>query len=206
VADNMTDKPSAIEELKSRAAADPNDEIAHFSLGRALLAPTDGSAPDPAEAAKALQRVIALNPNISKAYQLLGDAQLKSGHRDYAIETLTEGVNVAHRRGDMMPQNEMMKMLADLGAPVPKFEDAKTAVVSAGEVYCKRHSGVGPKLEKPPMRNAFGQEIFENICANCWKEAIGFGTKVINELRLPLSDPQAQKMWDQHIREFLNLK
>jgi hypothetical protein len=29
---------------------------------------------------------------------------------------------------------------------------------------------------------------------------------VINELRLPLSDPQAQKMWDQHIREFLNLK
>ena len=31
------------------------------------------------------------------------------------------------------------------------------------------------------------------------------GTKVINELRLPLSDPQAQKVWDQHIREFLNL-
>jgi hypothetical protein len=31
------------------------------------------------------------------------------------------------------------------------------------------------------------------------------GTKVINELRLPLSDPQAQKLWDQHVREFLNL-
>jgi hypothetical protein len=29
---------------------------------------------------------------------------------------------------------------------------------------------------------------------------------VINELRLPLADPQAQKMWDQHVREFLNLK
>jgi hypothetical protein len=29
---------------------------------------------------------------------------------------------------------------------------------------------------------------------------------VINELRLPLSDPQAQVAWDQHIREFLNLK
>jgi Fe-S cluster biosynthesis and repair protein YggX len=31
------------------------------------------------------------------------------------------------------------------------------------------------------------------------------GTKVINELRLPLSDPQAQKIFDQHMREFLNL-
>jgi len=28
---------------------------------------------------------------------------------------------------------------------------------------------------------------------------------VINELRLDLSDPRAQKMWDQNIREFLNL-
>ncbi len=32
---------------------------------------------DAAEAAKSFQRVIALNPNISKAYQLLADAQLK---------------------------------------------------------------------------------------------------------------------------------
>jgi Fe-S cluster biosynthesis and repair protein YggX len=32
------------------------------------------------------------------------------------------------------------------------------------------------------------------------------GTKVINELRLPLADPQAQKMYDQHMLEFLNLK
>ena len=61
-------------------------------------------------------------------------------------------------------------------------------------------------LPKPPFRNAFGQKIFENTCAACWKDAIGQGTKVINELRLPLSDPQAQKIWDQHIAEFLNLE
>ena len=183
------------------AESDPNNEIAHFSLGRALL-----DAGEAAEAAKSFQRVLALNPNISKAYQLLGDAQLKTGHRDYAIQTLTEGVNVAHRRGDLMPKNEMTKVLQDLGAPVPQFADPTTATVAAGEVFCKRHGGVGPKLAKPPFRNAFGQEIYENICANCWKEAIAFGTKVINELRLPLADPQAQKMWDQHIRDFLNLK
>jgi len=28
---------------------------------------------------------------------------------------------------------------------------------------------------------------------------------VINELRLPLSDPQAGKIFDHHMREFLNL-
>jgi Fe-S cluster biosynthesis and repair protein YggX len=190
-----------IARYRAKAEADPKDEIAHFALGRALL-----ESGDAAEAAKSFQRVLALNPNISKAYQLLGDAQLKTGHRDYAIQTLTEGINIAHRRGDLMPKNEMSKMLADLGAPVPQFADPRTTAVGEGEVFCKRHGGTGPRLPKPPFRNAFGQEIYENTCANCWKEAIAFGTKVINELRLPLADPQAQKMWDQHIRDFLNLK
>jgi Fe-S cluster biosynthesis and repair protein YggX len=190
-----------IERYRSKAAADPKDEIAHFALGRALL-----ESGDAAEAAKSFQRVIALNPNISKAYQLLGDAQLKTGHRDYAIQTLTEGVNVAQRRGDLMPKNEMSKMLGDLGAPVPQFADPTTTAVGEGEVFCKRHAGTGPRLPKQPFRNDFGKEIYENTCANCWKEAIAFGTKVINELRLPLADPQAQKAWDQHIRDFLNLK
>src|SRR5215217_45605 len=104
---------SQIDRFRSMAESDPNNEIAHFSLGRALL-----ESGDAAEAAKSFQRVIALNPNISKAYQLLADAQLKTGHRDYAIKTLTEGINVAHRRGDLMPKTEMMKTLGDLGAPV----------------------------------------------------------------------------------------
>jgi Fe-S cluster biosynthesis and repair protein YggX len=190
-----------IDRYRTMAESDPGNEIAHFSLGRALL-----ESGDAAEAAKSLQKVLALNPNISKAYQLLAEAQLKTGHKEFAIETLTNGINVAHRRGDLMPKNQMSAMLEEMGAPVPKFEDRATATVSSGEVFCKRHNGVGPKMEKPPFRNEFGKEIYENICTACWKEAIAFGTKVINELRLPLSDPQAQKAWDQHIREFLNLK
>src|SRR5688500_18069885 len=94
---------SQIDRFRSMAESDPNNEIAHFSLGRALL-----ESGDAAEAAKSFQRVLALNPNISKAYQLLADAQLKSGHREFAVTTLTDGVNVAHRRGDLMPKNEML--------------------------------------------------------------------------------------------------
>ena len=105
----MTD-PAQMQRFREMAESDPNNEIAHFSLGRALL---EGGHAD--DAAKSLQRVIALNPNISKAYQLLAEAQLKSGHKDYAIQTLTDGINVAHRRGDLMPKNEMSKTLADLG-------------------------------------------------------------------------------------------
>jgi len=47
--------------------------------------------------------------------------------------------------------------------------------------------------------------IQEKICADCWREWIGMGTKVINELRLPLNDPRAQKEFDRHMYEFLNL-
>ena len=31
------------------------------------------------------------------------------------------------------------------------------------------------------------------------------GTKVINEMRLPLADPRAQKIFDDQMLEFLNL-
>jgi Fe-S cluster biosynthesis and repair protein YggX len=193
--------PQDITRYQTMADSDPNNEIAHFSLGRAHL-----EAGNFADAAKSFQRVLALNPNISKAYQLLADAQIQTGHKDFAITTLTDGINIAQRRGDLMPKNQMIQKLEELGAPVPKFGDPATTEISADQVYCKRHNGPGPKLEKPPFRNDFGKEIYENVCATCWKEAIAFGTKVINELRLPLADPQAQKMWDQHVREFLNLK
>src|SRR5258706_14696734 len=120
---------SAIAKYRSMADADPKNEIAHFSLGRVLL-----EAGDAAEAAKSLQRVLALNPNISKAYQLLADAQLQTGHKDFAIATLTDGINVAHRRGDLMPKNQMMQKLEELGAPVPSFGDPATTQVSADQV------------------------------------------------------------------------
>jgi Fe-S cluster biosynthesis and repair protein YggX len=87
-----------------------------------------------------------------------------------------------------------------------KSRSAVAQPVGEGQVLCKRCGRVATRLAKPPFRNAFGQEIFENTCTDCWREAIGQGTKVINELRLPMSDPQAQKQWDIHIREFLNLQ
>ena len=190
-----------IEQFRKMATDDPDNALGHFSLGRELL-----NAGMAADAIPSFERVIQIDPNLSRAYQLLGTALLNAGRRDEAIERLTAGLKIAHERGDVLPKNEMTRMLKDLGAPVPELSTARQAVaVGEGQVQCKRCGRVASKLPRQPMRNDFGKQIYENICADCWREAIGMGTKVINELRLPMNDPQAQKMWDQHIREFLNL-
>ena len=198
----MADVQSKIEQFKKMAEADPTNELGHFSLGRAYL-----DAGNDSDAVASFERALAINPNLSKIYQLIGQALLRQNRRDEAIARLTVGTKIADDRGDVLPRNEMVKMLTELGAPLPELKKAPTAeTVGAGEVLCKRCGRVGKKLPGPPFsRGDFGKQICENICADCWREAIGMGTKVINELRLPLNDPQAQKIWEQHIREFLNL-
>ncbi len=198
----MSEIAARIEQFRKMAQADPDNELGHFSLGRALL-----DAGNAAEAAKSFQRVIALNPNIAKVYQLLAQAQLQLGQRDLAIETLKTGARTAHNRGDLMPKNEILKMLQEMGIEMPDLAAAKSAQpVGEGEVLCVRCGQVKPKLPAPPFSNKQGQEIYAKVCAACWREWIAMGTKVINELRLPLNDPQAQKVFDQHMIEFLNLR
>ena len=151
--------------------------------------------------------MITLNKNLSKVYQLKGASQLKMGDRVAAIDTLTTGAHIATERGDMMPRNEMIKMLTELGVELPELKNARAEQpVGTDEVQCQRCGLVKKKLAEPPYRNEYGKTIQEKICSACWREWIGMGTKVINELRLPLSDPQAQKVFAQHEREFLNLQ
>lgn len=196
------DPNSRIEQFQKMVEGSPDDELAHFSLGRALL---DAGRAD--EAVASFQRVIDLNPNQSRAYQLQAMALLKLGKKPEAIERLSAGAQVAFARGDMMPKNEMVRMLEELGAPIPAFKRAEPErPVGEGEVFCSRCGKVGPRLPSRPFSNALGQRIFENVCQPCWREWIAMGTKVINELRLPLADPQAQKIFDQHMTEFLNLR
>jgi len=195
------DTEARIEQFRKMANDDPNNEIGHFSLGRVLL-----EAGQDAEASKAFQRCLALNPKIGKAYQLLAKAQLNLGLKDLAIQSLQQGVRIANERGELMPRNEMMQSLKDLGAEVPQVAAPKAEVqVGEGQIHCKRCGRAMPRMATPPFKTELGKKIQDNTCTECWREWIGMGTKVINELRLPLNDPQAQKMFDQHMVEFLNL-
>jgi Fe-S cluster biosynthesis and repair protein YggX len=198
----MSDQNARIEQFRKMAEADPKNELGHFSLGKAYL-----DAGMNAPAIESFQRALELNPDIAKVYQLLATALLKENRKPEAIERLTKGVEVAAARGDLMPKNEMIAMLKEQGAPVPEsaVAAAPQLAVGEGEVLCNRCGRVKRKIASQPFSNAQGKLIYEKICADCWREWIGMGTKVINELRLPLADPQAQKIFDQHMREFLNL-
>lgn len=198
----MADVSARIEHFKKMAADDPNNELGHFALGRAYF---DAGMYD--EAITALEKAISLNPGLSRAYQQVGAALVRCGKTDAAIARLTQGVAIAHERGDMMPKGEMIALLKELGAPVPEVARKEPErPVGSGEVFCSRCGKVGPKLARPPFRNAQGEEIQQKVCEPCWREWIAMGTKVINELRLPLNEPEAQRIFDQHMYEFLNLR
>lgn len=200
---NVSQSNVRIEQFQKMANDDPNNPLGHFSLGREYL-----NAQMHAEAQQSLERTLQIDPNITKAYQLLATALLKLDRREQAIGTLTQGVTRADERGDVMPRNEMKRMLEELGAPVPTLKSgaAPQQEVGEGKVHCVRCLRVASKLPKPPLKSALGQEIFEKVCADCFREWIPMGTKVINELRLPLNDPQAQKVYEQHMLDFLNLR
>ena len=71
---NMADQAARIEQFRKMAEADPDNELGHFSLGRALY-----DADDFGNAILSFDRVVVLNKNLSKVYQLKGSAQLKMG-------------------------------------------------------------------------------------------------------------------------------
>jgi Fe-S cluster biosynthesis and repair protein YggX len=198
----MPTNEERIAQFQKMANDDPGNELGHFSLGRAYL---DAGQDDNAVAS--LEKALSINSKLSKAYQLIATALLRKGDKTGAIDHLTKGVVLADERGDMLPRNEMTAMLKQLGAPVPEMKNSqRTVEVGEGQVLDRRTGQPGTKLPRPPFSNKMGRMIYENVSAESWREWIGMGTKVINELRLPLSDPQAQKVFDEHMLEFLNLK
>ena len=191
-----------IERFKALTEADPTNELGFFSLGRAYL---DGG--EPQHAVPALQRVIALNAAFSKAYALLGLAQHAAGDDKGAIETLTAGYRIAHDRGDLMPRNDMANLLKELGAAIPeiKAEELTPEDAAAGKIKCTHCGRIAAKMPEPPFGGDFGAHIRNSVCGPCFHEWIGQGTKVINELRLNLTEKTAQEVYDLHMKEYLNL-
>lgn len=192
-----------IERFEKMAAADPGNELGHFSLGKAYL---DGGMYE--KAVGSLKKVVEINPGFSKAWAILGSAQKLAGDRDGAIASWTKGYEVAQERGDLMPRNEMARELKELGAPVPEAKAAELTpeLAAAGNISCRRCGKVSPKMAERPFGGELGERIHHSVCGPCFREWIGQGTKVINELRLNLTEKSAQDTYDEHMKEFLNLE
>ena len=194
-----------IEQFRKMAQDDPENELGHFSLGKALM--EDGQF---VEAAVAFQKTVELNTQFSKAFQLLGQSLISAGNKAAAVQYLTKGYEVADERGDNIPREEMAKLLKSIGAEVPASKRAAgPKIEGVGGFACQRPGCLaGPRavqLQRPPMSDEMGQKIYENVCAECWQEWLGMGIKVINEMRLDLSDEKGQEVYDQYMKDYLGL-
>lgn len=183
--------------------ADPENSMGWFSLGNAYK-----DAKRPADAAKALEKAVQLDPGLSRAYQLLGQVLIEQGQNDAAAQYLTTGYKTAASRGDVMPQRAMGSLLEKIGQPVPpvKASEAPAAQLTDENAIIDRRTGKpGLRLPDPPMRGPMGQLIYDSFSQDTWKEWIGMGTKVINELRLDFSRVDHQKVYEQHMMEWLGI-
>jgi Fe-S cluster biosynthesis and repair protein YggX len=198
----MTIAADRIAQFEKMAREDPTNDMAHFSLGNAYL-----QAGRAAEAAKALENCIAVNPHMSKAYQLAGQAMIDAGWADKAVAVLNKGYEVATSKGDRMPQQAIAELLKSIGREPPKVAATPSVAASGGGggFTCRRSGRPGTKMPSPPFRGSLGQWIAEHISQETWRTWIGQGTKVINELRLDLSRDQDQEVYDAHMREFLGI-
>jgi Fe-S cluster biosynthesis and repair protein YggX len=182
------------------AQADPENEMAHFSLGGAYA-----EAGRHADAAASYERAIAAQTDLSKAYQLAAENHVKAGDNDKAIALLNTGYEVAARNGDLMPKNAMARMLESLGAPVPTIEGEKEIEIPEGAFVCQRTGRPGTQMARPPFRGPVGEWIQQNVSQQTFAEWIAQGTKVINELRLDLSRDEDAETYDRYMYEFLGI-
>jgi Fe-S cluster biosynthesis and repair protein YggX len=197
----MDDLLARIAQFENMAQADPDNEMAHYSLGGAYA-----QAGRHADAAVAYLRCTAVAPGMSKAYQLAGENFIKSGQKDKAAEALLRGYTIAAERGDLMPKNAIAELLRGIGRAPPETaaKPSPSGAVSLG-LGAATAGRAGSKLERPPFRGPVGQWIFENVPKETWTAWIGQGTKVINELRLNLASEQDSATYDTHMREFLGI-
>ena len=185
-------------------AREAPDDMAFFSLGSAYK---DAERLDDAQGAFA--KAIELNPGMSRAYQLRGQCLIQIGRDGEAGPILTQGYSVAAERGDVMPQKAIGSLLEKLGLPIPQVQDAavrKQEVEASGDTVLDRRTGKPqPRLPDPPMRGPVGKFIFDHFGQDTWREWIGQGTKVINELRLDFSNDQHQDIYEQYMLEWLQV-
>lgn len=203
----MSQPQDRIAQYRKISEDDPENELAHYRLGTSLQ-----EAGQFEDAIASFRRTLELSPQFSKVFLLLGQCLSKVDKGFEAIQTLKKGFAIADERGDNIPRDEMSKLLVELGEPPPVSAKQTQAgsVEGVGGFRCQRpgcFSGAkATQLAKPPFGGELGQQIYEKVCAECWDYWFrNLSIKVINEMRLDLSDERGAETYDQVMRETLGL-
>jgi predicted Zn-dependent protease len=91
-----------IQNFEKMLASGKDNALLRFSLGSEYL-----KAGDPASAANHLKQAVALDPEYSAAWKLLGRALVESGQPIDALVAYREGIAVAEAKGDKQAAKEM---------------------------------------------------------------------------------------------------
>lgn len=70
-------------------------------------------------------------------------------------------------------------------------------------VFCKKYQRDLEGLDAPPYPGPKGQDIFEHVSKQAWQEWQTHQTRLINEKRLNLLDPQTRKFLQGEMDKFL---
>lgn len=57
-------------------------------------------------------------------------------------------------------------------------------------------------LEKAPLRGELGQRVFEHVSKEAWKLWVSHSTMIVNEYRLELGTPEANRVWLAELEKF----
>ena len=194
-----------IQQFTKMTQEDPDNELGHYRLGQLFAEAVRHD-----EAIRSFRRTLELSPQFSKVYQLLGESQVALGRRDEAIATWKEGHKVADERGDRIPRDAIAMLLVKNGEAPPVVERPEIDGPETG-FRCSRPMCLAGKkaqpLTKAPLADEIGQTIAARVCQECWTSWVkDYSIKVINELRLDLSDEKASSEYDRHMREYLGIE
>ena len=155
------DRAEQIARFRNMVEGDPEDDLAHFRLGQALMDDEQY-----AEAVKAFERTLELTPGFSRVFQYLGECLIKAGQKDRAVEVLTKGWTTANERGDRLPMEAMgeaaHRRSAHRSRSRPRQKKRTTAPGTGFK--CQRPGCMEGKrarqLPAPPLPDAIGQRIY----------------------------------------------
>lgn len=69
-------------------------------------------------------------------------------------------------------------------------------------VQCVKLGREAEGLDKAPLKGAMGQRIFENVSKDAWRMWLEHSKMIVNEYRLDLTDPEAQRVWMKELEQY----